>query len=675
MAFQMKYINVFDDINAENMSDIQEFYIKASLRIEGRFPVPSYNESQELQKSLEKITALTDDAVEIHLQTYSMLSKEVATTLSNGLLAELRMVVPSELALKSNYGKIAFWAKTLFNGVLNDIESNIFIESTPNKHETYMIYTASKLSNNVVVIDYGIKSDYKLYNNFIINKSNTNEHLKLSTKVDIDMDKLLELLNGQGVIPSIKLLVTGEDEQFKLNTSLVKIGDSIPSNVMLLKNGIDKPSFDEVNKVPRPGASTTESLVKLIGSHMFGYKPEYCDKAASFARRAIQCENNANKAVSKLISFICIYGRYRLDFETIIVYGKLDQTAEFYLNFLSDIGKTVIVIDTMGNSKSLLDNTWTITDIGKQVEYHAYPEIAKSTTLAYNASKEIESTLYTGETLGLYRDRQYKTCSICTLNTTFDELLMLWKQDNTFRTAFESSSNDVIVPVFYTGLHGVCKDYTNMLGKLVTEHSIICYNHSDIMGGKLNEMVINHFACINNTLFKDQKPMYKNGKLDIDTIMRYSTFTYKHLDVGVQHHILKKLDTLITENLVKHDRISQEEYVDLVLNIGLNLSKKIQQEMQWYDYTKQSPKFIVLLQNEEMLTLEESIIITLLHLCGWDIVIAIPTCYNVLGDSLIVSDMQYHRIGEPKFDSNITQLEKLDDISEKKKGFFSRLFT
>lgn len=674
MTFQLKYINIFDDTNTANMADIQDFYSKANIKLEGKFPMPSFTEGQELQKSLDKIGQLDENTVARHLETYSMLSREVAVTLAKDLLKELRIVVPSEAALKSNYGKIAYWAKTVFNGVLNDVESNIYINTTPNKHELYMIYMASKLSNNIVVVDYNFEADnYKLYNNFLFNCSGTQEHLKVSMKIDITLEEVIELLNGSKNLPGNKILVTGEDQTGQLNTELVKLSDNIPSNILLLKLGLAKPSFDEVNKVPRPTAQSVEQLVKMIGTHMFMGKPEYANKAASFAKREIQFEVNHNKAITKLIAFICLYSRYKLTADTIVSYGKLDQTSEFFIDFLCDIGKTVVVIDTHAESEKFIDNNWVNIKLSEPVEYHSYPEIAKSQTTAYNASMEINNTLYTGDTLGLYRDRQYKTCDITVLNTTFDELLLLWDQDNTFKPSFSSTQNNVVVPVFYARLLGASEDYEKKLSKLVTAHSIICYRPSDIMSGQLKDIVVNHFAGINDTLFKEQKPMYKNGKLDIDTIMQYKTFPYRHLDVGVQKHILSKLNTILEEDWIKHS-VSQEEFIDTLLNVGLNLSKRIQQEMQWYDYTKQSPKLIILCQDEEMFTLEQSIIVSLLHLCGWDIVIAVPTCYNVLGSSLRYAEIQDHVVGEPKFNLNISQLNTNSHQEEKKKSFFSRLF-
>lgn len=78
-----------------------------------------------------------------------------------------------------------------------------------------------------------------------------------------------------------------------------------------------------------------------------------------------------------------------------------------------------------------------------------------------------------------------------------------------------------------------------------------------------------------------------------------------------------------------------------------------------------------------MFDIKAAIIMTLLHLCGWDIVVAIPTCYNALGRSIRIEAMQEHIIGEPKFDTDITWLPPVRDTDNekpKKKGFFGNMF-
>jgi hypothetical protein len=95
--------------------------------------------------------------------------------------------------------------------------------------------------------------------------------------------------------------------------------------------------------------------------------------------------------------------------------------------------------------------------------------------------------------------------------------------------------------------------------------------------------------------------------------------------------------------------------------------------MQWYDYTKQSPKLILVCNGTEQITFEQSILITLLHLCGWDIAIVIPTAYNVLGDYLKHDFIQEHTLGEPVFNKTITHIAPYTEPPEKV-GFFKKLF-
>mgnify|MGYP000763661163 FL=1 len=127
--------------------------------------------------------------------------------------------------------------------------------------------------------------------------------------------------------------------------------------------------------------------------------------------------------------------------------------------------------------------------------------------------------------------------------------------------------------------------------------------------------------------------------------------------------------------LIRHPEISDDKFVDLVLNIGLNLSDVIQQELQWYDFTKKSPKMVVISTGTEILDLEGSILIELLHLMGWDIAFVVPTGYNIVGNNLRPESLQKHILGEPNFNMTIPELRPLENETKaEKKGLFSRLF-
>lgn len=681
MAFELTYINVFDDVNSGNIEDIQQFYKQADLKIEGKFESPSFNDAQLLRTSLEDMGEFNEQNIVKHLTTYANLKNSVAKTIASNLESELMTVVPSKSAIKSNYGKLAFWMKTLFKDVLNEEVNSIYIKNTPTKHELYMIYIASKISNHIVIIDYSYDNRaYKLYNNITPNISGTIEHLKLVDKDNIDLDKAISMLDGdlQGVTPGSKIIIIGEDLGFKLNTALVNLEKQVTNgerpSIMLLKEGIIKPTFDESSKIAKPTATSIDQLVKQIGIHMFKGDENFKVKAVDFIKKEISLEVSLGKAINRLVTFICMYNRYRLNESILVCYGEIDKLSDTYIKFISEIKITTVVIDTLGNScRSINSNEWVQIDTGNKVEYHKFPTIVISNTVAYTASREMDTVMYNGQTQGLYRDRQYNSCNVVTLQSTFDEISILWKQDNTVKPSFESTSLSVTVPVFYTKLSGAPSNYEQVLGKLVTKHTVVYYHTYELDRHNPTTMKIHHLVNINGTMFKEQKLMYKNGKLDIEAIMGYATFTYKHLDTALQYHILSKIDTLIKDNWIEHPNMSTEEFIDTVLNTCLNLKKQIQQEMQWYDYTKQSPKLIVICQDESILTIEQSIIITLLHLCGWDIVIAVPTCYNILGGNIKFAEIQNHIIGEPRFDTNIKEL-KPTVVEEKKKGFFNRLF-
>lgn len=677
MTFELKYINVFDDINSSNITELQEFYNSVDLKISGKFSMPSFDESEALKASLNGIKELTADSAKRHLMAYSALSDEVATEISKGIVNELMVVVPSKPALVTNYGKIAYWAKTAFNGVLNNIANNVYIENTPNKHELYMIYILSKLGNNIVIVDEALnKENYKLYNNVLFNISNTKERKKLSEDSIKDINELISLLDSDKA-RSLKLVVTGETSE--LNNKMFELGAATPANMAILQAGITKPSYDETQSIKRLSGDNIKDISKRINTLMFKlYNHELAQKAINFIGMEVSAETNVGKAANRITTFIIYCNRYKIDNKNILlVYGKLDTDSEIYLRFLQKIGKTIIVVTStkLVNADELRSNGWSILDLGSYSdELHQYPTTQQVSTLAYQATQEINNTIYNGATPGLYRARQYGTCDIANLKCTLDDITILWNQDSVFRPAFTSTDKTVTVPVIFKELRGVTEHYESLLGKLITQHSLICYSPSEIMQGQLNEMVINHCVCIKDTTFAEQKLMYKNGHLDIKEIKKYRNFTYRFLEEDVQNHILSKIDKLISENWIKASG-NEEERVNKILNITLNLSERIQQEMQWHDFTKQSPKLIVLCQNREKFTFEQSVITMLLHLCGWDVIIATPTCYNILGDSFKMGEIERIDLGEPKFDTHIISLRPVNNTdNEKKLGFFKRLF-
>lgn len=681
MEFQLRYINVFDDINSTNIDDIQQFFNTADIKVDGNMPMPNFDDSNKISTYLAQFGYKSGSQIELnsrdvvrHLKEYAQLPENVAEAIAKDIPNELKMLVPSAGAIIATYSKILYWIRTVFNSVMNDSESNIYIHTKVDKHTLYVIYLMSKLSNNIVVVDDSFKKEkYQLYNNILFNCSGTSERKKLSNNIEIPFDTLEKVMKGEMAAPFKKLVVIGEDTEGKLNSLLVDFAKSVPNETLLLKTGMQKASYEETSRIPVPKYETVSRLAKSIGPHMFSKTTINQVEAANYIRREIEKETNVSRATSSLISFIALVNRGSTKYKTIVSYANLDKQSEEYFSFLATLGTTIIVIDTEGKSDKYIDDSWSTKIIGEKVPSHEYPIIAVNNSIAYNASREIDSTLYNGETLGLYRDRQYSTCTISNLNTTFDEMLILWKEENTVKPGFSSTSSEIVVPVIYAKVCGVCADYKNTLGKFITDHTIVCYKPSEIMNGWLNEMKVNNHVCIDGSEYPDRRPLFTRGDIKVENILKCRNFTYQHLDTSVQQHIASKIALLIKSKSIDLSDGHYDTMVDKVLNVLLNMSKRFQQEIQWYDYTKQSPKLVVLCQDETTLTFEQSVVVAFLHLCGWDIVFIVPTCYNIFGRYLNTQEVQEHLIGEPKFDMSITHIEPY--VDPKKKSFIQRLFS
>ena len=105
--------------------------------------------------------------------------------------------------------------------------------------------------------------------------------------------------------------------------------------------------------------------------------------------------------------------------------------------------------------------------------------------------------------------------------------------------------------------------------------------------------------------------------------------------------------------------------------------------LQWFSYYGQSPKVILVIENEEQMVIEALILLTFLSLIGFDILLFVPTCYNTI-ETHILSDFIYdkHTIGESIINVPVDAITKLTATlanknvqqNNKSKGFLGKLF-
>jgi hypothetical protein len=141
--------------------------------------------------------------------------------------------------------------------------------------------------------------------------------------------------------------------------------------------------------------------------------------------------------------------------------------------------------------------------------------------------------------------------------------------------------------------------------------------------------------------------------------------------------ILSVIEQILNSNYINKKGMTDEKFIDGTLNTLLNLNLTILQAIQWFEFYNENPNVIVLLPNEAVLNTGDAVRLLFLSLMGFDILLFVPTCYNVLNNNFTM-EFQYdtHNIGESVYYMNTFGLAVTDKQlkPQKKQGIFSKIF-
>lgn len=163
---------------------------------------------------------------------------------------------------------------------------------------------------------------------------------------------------------------------------------------------------------------------------------------------------------------------------------------------------------------------------------------------------------------------------------------------------------------------------------------------------------------------------FKNGKLQRNKIKNHPRYPYGFLREEMQEHILDKLQLLIEQKVIKGTFENGMEYT--IISTVLNLNKEILRLIQKFDFTRKNPKFIYINTTEEMISLEDSILVSFLNLVGFDVIFFIPTGYQCIEKYFNRKLMEEHQTGEYMYDLQIPDFGRLP--SNPRQSWRDRLF-
>ncbi|MBP1562953.1 MAG: hypothetical protein J6C38_04485 [Oscillospiraceae bacterium] len=484
-----------------------------------------------------------------------------------------------------------------------------------------------------------------------------------------------------GEIPVYCAALLGFDEDVVYTNMLVKFKESFAGQkkqLIFIEKTLSNPNADEVKAL---GAVTRTDTAAMIDALAMSINLPGDRTRTALAQRALKevltSLDTGNQTVvlnyaNKLITWLyrCTQARkYSVQYEdipVILYYGDISQSEVYFLNFMSRCGFDVIYISPNLNNAELvvsknLDSRMQIFKLPQSRESGAYPTQAakmKFATVAYSAERELDTTLYGGDT-GIYRNFQFPNSQSLTLKTTFEEIDILWKEEARFRQGFSTSGNLVSVPNVFAKISGVedgnLDRYWEDVRKKLTPETVLVEKKPNG-----NEQIPDLSAY---------RQFYRNGEIDAEKLKNSTLNKYGFLPDRIQDMLLFKLQEACSSGFLK---LQGDDLMCAVIHYGMSFNKEMLQIIQRFDFTRKIPKLIYIDAVEDTFTLQECIQIVLCNLIGFDVLIYTPSGYKNLETFVKSEAFEEHIMN--KFLYNV-EVPKFKIPSEDKNGgFFGKLF-
>ncbi|WP_102274859.1 YceG family protein [Cytobacillus massiliigabonensis] len=351
-------------------------------------------------------------------------------------------------------------------------------------------------------------------------------------------------------------------------------------------------------------------------------------------------------------------------------YGNSNKSQHYFLYYLFQMGCDIIVYSPSGEDIIIGDHTELdhafIHNYPEQKQPEPFPaeKRRRSSTVAYRASREIESIL-NHEGSGFYKPwqlREYTPLSV-TLKTTYDELFLLIKEKAMVRPNFEVKNGQVKIPAIFAKVQGVSRNRKEYWDRLQT---ISQMDHS---------LLIQRFPFTNNVnndfRFHYRNALGNDGLLDPRKMVAAHYWKYQHLPTGLQNGIAMAVRNICARPYIKpvyHEEI--EEQRSFLFAQGMQIPASILQLLQKFDYSQDIPKLV--LYNNELngaMTRTDAALLLLLNQFGIDIVLYNPPGHNDLENFIDEGVYDVHWLEDVVFEQEFKEPTLLNRV----KGIFKNL--
>ena len=670
-------------INSNNIERAQMAYSNATIYIDSKFELPR-TKCENTETGNEQIDSYVSNIININ-------------GLQNGIADTLRQ-------------KIKFWfSEWKFSGNLQ--KERIFIDIPLSKHEWVAVAILNNLGASLFVIS-DTQITYKLPGinygdincNFDELDDDGTELNYKATSAEVSAytkDEKKEIKTVQDIINEFcsnvyvsSTIVNGWTDNKEDSLALSELVNNETSGYVVIKNKFEKPSIADSQIIGAYGGyAGIKGNLRIIFSKLSGEGLKNFDIQSIL--QSIHTEfgkfsgkYNLSQLRNKLIVAVGIIAKLLrgTGLEHIIFFGAPDGNDKIVLEILrgsnqfnllivnSDLSKTTDIKDikSINFDKSI--------DIAKFMSLIESNNVAK--TLAASVESSVDSTLFSNDTIGLYKPGQLDYASCIRLKTTFDETNNWITEDAFIRPGYSTDGNRVVLPTIFKIVMGVKDDmsdtksitqvgsgtgvgqYIHYISKQFNGNSILFRSFRELTASIARDIakenhtfVIKDAANVGDYLEAKYK-LFENGAINRKAIMSSRFYKYGLLSENKQYMILDVIEKVITEGYIEYSkyRLSYEQYTDAVLGILLNMNMSIVNKIHAFNFYGKVPRIIIVSadDNESVLKnlMTSAILLCALNLMGFDILVYVPNAYNTL-NSLYTDkfNADVHIIGDPVLDN------------------------
>lgn len=463
--------------------------------------------------------------------------------------------------------------------------------------------------------------------------------------------------------------VTGVEDKLTYQNELYQLRQALKTakrRLVILSGAIPPPTPEEIGGIRRRSYQDLNQLIADLSANLQYSASQEVQRLMVRAfvdlllEEGQKAEGKLNRLTNRAVTLLCwlkryqqpLFGQWKYPETGAFLYlgGCKNENEALFCRLLARLPVDVLVFQPNRSERCCLEERLLYTvNHPLSLSLSHYPEEEGGVaTAAYHAERDLDALLY--QDSGLYRNQQYAKGSAVTLQTTYEEIAILWDQELKYRPSFATTEEAVTMPVIFSKVSGV-KDgnagaYWAGIKALLTPDT------------QLISTVPNRSGTERNPVKAYATEFFKNGRLQKRTIKAHKAYPYGILRETMQDHLLDKLQLLIAQKLIRGTFENGTEYT--IVSTALNLDKTILRLVQRFDFTKKNPKLIYLIPGETALSLEDTIQAAFLNLVGFDILFFVPTGYQCVEHFFNRPVVEEHQLGDYLYD---LQVPNFDTIS------------